>query len=58
MPKVLGSYRDGSDIYKDKAGLYVIRWNATKQKEEKKHLKTLKRFLAKPEKTRRAKKKL
>jgi len=53
MPAILGSYKDGSDIYKDKTGLYIVQWDPKKEIEYKKRLKTLKRFLDKsPRKTR------
>jgi hypothetical protein len=55
MPAILGSYKDGSDIYKDKTGLYIVQWDPKKETEYKKRLKTLKRFLDKsPRKTRKA----
>lgn len=55
MPTILGSYKDGSDIYKDKTGLYIVQWDPKKQTEYKKRLKTLKRYLDKVKrKTRKA----
>lgn len=48
MPAIFGSYKDGSHIYKDKTGLYIVKWDPKKEKEYKKRLKTLKRYLDKP----------
>ena len=44
MPAVRGSYKDGSHIYKDKQGLYIVQWSE-KKGEYKKRLKTLKRYV-------------
>lgn len=33
MPAILGSYKDGSDIYKDKTGLYIVQWDPKKNSE-------------------------
>jgi hypothetical protein len=44
MPAIHGSYKDGSDIFKDKTGLYIVQWSP-KKGEYKKRLKTLKRYV-------------
>ena len=36
--KVYGSYKDGSDIYKDKAGYYIVQWNPRTQRPYKKRI--------------------
>jgi hypothetical protein len=36
---IYGSWKDGSDIYKDVKGYYVVQWNPVTEKEYKKHLK-------------------
>ena len=36
--KVYGVYKDGSDIYKDKAGYYVVKWNPRTQRPYKKRV--------------------
>ena len=35
---VYDSWRDGSDIYKDSKGFYIIQWDTTKEQEYKKYL--------------------
>ena len=35
---VYGSWKDGSDIYKDSKGYYVIQWNPKTGNDFKKHL--------------------
>ena len=45
--KIYGSYKDGSAIFKDKKGYYIIRWIVTKQTEEKRYLKGLINYLDK-----------
>lgn len=39
---IYGSWKDGSDIYKDSKGYYVVQWNAWKMTEYKKYLPTWK----------------
>jgi len=36
--KVYGVYKDGSDIYKDKAGYYVVKWNPRTMRPYKKRI--------------------
>jgi hypothetical protein len=36
--KVYGSYKNGSDIYKDKTGYYVVKWNPRTQRPYKKRI--------------------
>jgi len=35
---VYGSWKDGSDIYKDKKGYYIIQWNPKTDMDYKKYL--------------------
>jgi hypothetical protein len=35
---IYGSWKDGSDIYKDSKGYYVIQWNNSKMTDYKKYL--------------------
>ena len=37
---VYGSWKDGSDIYKDKKGYYIIQWNPKTRLDYKKYLST------------------
>ena len=39
---VYGSYKDGSDIYKDSKGYYIVSYNPVKNELYKKHLKSWK----------------
>jgi hypothetical protein len=39
---VYGIYKDGSDIYKDRAGYYMVKWNKRTQRPYKKHIKGFK----------------
>ena len=36
--KVYDSWKDGSDIHKDKKGYYIIQWNPKTDKDYKKYL--------------------
>jgi len=45
LGKIWGSYKDGSVIFKDKKGYYILRWLKTKNIEVKRHLKGLKKWL-------------
>lgn len=45
MKKVYGSYKNGEDIYKDTNGYYIILWNVKTQKEYKKHMKGLVKYV-------------
>jgi len=45
MVKVWGSYKDGSDIYKNKKGFYIITWNPKTDTETAKYLKSLKKYV-------------
>ena len=45
MVKVWGSYKDGSDIYKDAKGFYIIAYNPKTNIDSKKHLKSLKKYV-------------
>jgi hypothetical protein len=36
--KVYGVYKNGSDIYKDKAGYYVVKWNPRTMRPYKKRI--------------------
>tara|TARA_B100001142_G_scaffold229694_1_gene227843 strand:- start:57 stop:275 length:219 start_codon:yes stop_codon:yes gene_type:complete len=45
MVKVWGSYKDGSDIYKNKKGFYIISWNPKTDIMSKKYLKSLKKYI-------------
>ena len=42
---VYGSWKDGSDIYKDKKGYYIIQWNPKTDMDYKKYLSTYKKYL-------------
>jgi hypothetical protein len=42
MPVIYGTYKDGSDIYKNTKGYYTIQWNFKTKKEYKKYLKSFK----------------
>ena len=53
--KVYGVYKDGSDIYKDRTGYYIARWNKRTMRPYKKHIKGFKPNLSR--KTRKALKK-
>jgi hypothetical protein len=37
--KIYGSYKDGSDIYKDKKGYFIIQWDVKNEVEYKYYLK-------------------
>ena len=37
---VYGTWKDGSDIYKDKKGYYIIQWNPKTSMEYKKYMRT------------------
>jgi hypothetical protein len=58
--KVYGSYKDGSDIYKDNKGFYITMWNPKTNTDSKKYLKSLKKYvtstLSKKKKTKKANK--
>ena len=43
--KVYGSYKDGSDINKDKKGFYITVWNPKTNTDSKKYLKSLKKYV-------------
>jgi len=43
---VYGSWKDGSDIYKDKKGYYTMQWNPKTDMDYKKYLATYKKYLA------------
>ena len=45
MVKVWGSYKDGSDIHKNKKGFYIISWNPKTDTMSKKYLKSLKKYI-------------
>ena len=51
--KVYGSYKDGSNIYKDRTGYYIVQWNKRTMRPYKKHM----NGKWKPSKTRKATKK-
>ena len=38
MPKVYDSWKDGSDVYKDKNGFYIIKYNLKTKSDYKKYL--------------------
>ena len=38
MPKVYDSWKDGSDVYKDKNGFYIIKYNLKTKGDYKKYL--------------------
>jgi hypothetical protein len=42
---IVGKYKDGSNIYRDHHGLYIIHFQAKTRKMVKKHLKTLRRYV-------------
>ena len=42
MTVVYGSWNDGSDIYKDKKGFFVVQWNPHTENEYKKYLRGFK----------------
>ena len=60
--KVYGSYKDGSDINKDKKGFYITTWNTKTDTMSKKYYKNLKKYvtstLSKKKKVKKSKKKL
>ena len=37
--KEYGTYKDGSSVYKDSRGFYIVQYNPASQSEYKKHLK-------------------
>ena len=43
--KVYGSYKDGSDINKDKKGFYITTWNPKTNTDSKKYLKSLTNYV-------------
>ena len=53
--KVYGLYKDGSDIYKDRTGYYIVQWNKRTMRPYKKHIKGFKPNLSR--KTRKVSKK-
>ena len=59
--KVYGSYKDGSDINKDKKGFYITTWNTKTDTMSKKYYKNLKKYvtstLSKKKKVKKSKKK-
>ena len=59
--KVYASYKDGSDIYKNKKGFYIIAYNPKNNTDSKKYLKSLKKYvtptLSKKKKVKKSKKK-
>lgn len=45
--KVFGSWKNGSDIYKDKNGFFIIDYNPQKNLEFKNYIKSLKKYINK-----------
>ena len=45
--KVFGSWKNGSDIYKDKKGFFIIDYNPQKNLEFKNYIKSLKKYINK-----------
>ena len=45
---IYGSYKDGSHIYKDKTGFFIVQWNRAKNVSYKKRLKALEKSLVRP----------
>jgi len=35
---IYGSWKNGSDIYKDRKGYFIVQWNVKTEKESKKYL--------------------
>jgi len=46
---VYGSWKNGSDIYKDKKGYYTIQWNPKTDMDYKKYLSTYKKYIFTPD---------
>ena len=53
--KVYGSYKDGSDINKDKKGFYITTWNSKTDTMSKKYLKSLTNLTKKKKATKKKK---
>jgi len=55
--KVFGSWKNGSDIYKDKNGFFIIDYNPQKNLEFKNYIKSLKKYINKKNNKKKSKKK-